>query len=175
MHKSELRNIIRNLKRQFTQAQLDELSLGVISKLKQHPRFSHARTLLLYYSLPDEVNTHILINEIKDKTILLPRVINGEDMEIRTYTGSGDMQEGSFHIMEPIGKVFTNYSDIDVAVVPGMAFDNSGHRLGRGKGYYDRFLCKVPDTYKIGICFKFQKLTDIPTEQTDVSMDEVIS
>ena len=55
-----------------------------------------------------------------------------------------------------------------------MSFDAKGNRLGRGKGYYDRFLEKVPDMYKIGICFDFQKEESIPTEVTDIKMNEII-
>ena len=55
-----------------------------------------------------------------------------------------------------------------------MSFDDQGHRLGRGKGYYDRFLAKIPSTYKIGICFPFQKFDIIPSDEHDIIMDEVI-
>ena len=175
MLKSELRNIIRESKRQLTGDSLDELSLAVIGKLRKHPRFLNARTVLLYHSLPDEVNTRQLIEETTGKNILLPRVTDSENMELRLYTGPGSMKEGAFHIQEPTGKVFTDYKDIDLAVIPGMAFDMHGHRLGRGKGYYDRFLAQIPDTYKIGVCFSFQLVGHVPTEPTDIAMDEIIS
>ena len=171
--KSELRKQIRNAKRQFTRQQLGELSLSALSRLKADLEFQAASTVVLYYSLPDEVCTHRLIDEIKGKTILLPRVVGEHDMELRMYTGSGDLRMGSFSIMEPTGRLFTDYTAIDLVVVPGMAFDNHGHRLGRGKGYYDRFLAKVPRAHKIGICFGFQKLPTVPTEPTDISMDKV--
>ena len=188
MDKQELRKEIRNRKRQFSQDQLGELSLSVISQLRKHPKVRAAHTLLLYYSLPDEVNTHEWIDELvaERKRVLLPVVVNDKDMAIREYTGKHDLAEGSFHIMEPIGKLF-----------PGMSFDDTGHRLGRGKGYYDRFLAKLRGTevdksgtevdksdtedknlgtevYKIGVCFGFQKLQEIPFESHDILMNEVI-
>ena len=95
-------------------------------------------------------------------------------MEIRLYEKPEDLAEGFYGIMEPMGKLFTDYAGIDVAIVPGMGFDKSGHRLGRGKGYYDRFLPKAVNAYKIGVCFGFQKLEDIPSDNYDVIMDEVI-
>ena len=64
---------------------------------------------------------------------------------------------------------------LSIAIVPAMAFDKQGHRLGRGKGYYDRFLSRIPNIYKIGVCFPFQMLESIPSESTDVVMDEVIT
>lgn len=192
MDKQELRKEIRNRKRQFSQDQLGELSLSAISKLRKHPKVMAAHTLLLYYSLPDEVNTHEWIDELvaEGKRVLLPVVVNDKDMVIREYTGKHDLTEGSFHIMEPIGKLFPEekYPEIEVAIIPGMSFDDTGHRLGRGKGYYDRFLTKLrgmeenhcerkeadgTEVYKIGICFGFQKLQEIPFESHDILMDEV--
>lgn len=192
MDKQELRKEIRNRKRQFTQDQLGKLSLSAISKLRKHPKVMAAHTLLLYYSLPDEVNTHEWIDELvaEGKRVLLPVVVNDKDMVIREYTGKHDLAEGSFHIMEPIGKLFPieKYPEIEVAIIPGMSFDDTGHRLGRGKGYYDRFLTKLrgmeenhcerkeadgTEVYKIGICFGFQKLQEIPFESHDILMDEV--
>jgi 5,10-methenyltetrahydrofolate synthetase len=83
------------------------------------------------------------------------------------------LAEGAFHILEPIGEQFADYEKIDVALVPGMAFDAAGHRLGRGKGYYDRFLAAHPHLYKIGVCFPFQHVAEVPVNEYDVCMDEV--
>jgi len=178
MDKSELRKEIRHRKRQFTQAQLGELSLSAISLLHNHPKVKAAHTLLLYHSLPDEVNTHEWLDELvaAGKQVLLPVVIDGENMILREYTGKHDLAEGSFHILEPIGKLFpeSRYQEIEVAIIPGMSFDKEGHRLGRGKGYYDRFLSKSATLYKIGVCFGFQKESTIPSESHDIVMDEVI-
>lgn len=176
MNKDELRKYIRGKKRQFTDKELEELSLPVITRLLSHPAVMSAKTLLMYYSLPDEVNTHDIIMQLAEsgKNVLLPCVTDGENMEIREYNNPEDMQEGGFGIMEPTGKPFTSYDEIDVAVIPGMGFDNSNNRLGRGKGYYDRFLSKVSNVYKIGICFDFQKLPKIPVSIHDIRMDTVI-
>ena len=107
--------------------------------------------------------------------MLLPVVINEEELEIREYKDKNDLKEGiAYHIMEPVGEKYNDYKNIDVAVVPGMSFDDNGNRLGRGKGYYDRFLKQIPQAYKIGICFNFQKVKAVPTEETDIKMDEVI-
>lgn len=167
--------MIRQRKRQLTQEQLDELSLDVISKLKKDERFALSSTVLLYHSLPDEVNTRHLLSETKGKRIVLPKVIDSERMVLCEYNGPDDLKEGAFHIMEPTGRLFADYSAIDLAVIPGMAFDNQGNRLGRGKGYYDRLLCQLANAYKIGICFDFQMVPYVPVETTDIKMDKVIS
>lgn len=171
-----LRNKIREKKRQFTQIQLDELSRMIIQRLLHSDRVKNAQTIILYYSLHDEVNTHHLIDLLSEtgKKILLPYVKDDTEMELREYGGPDDLRKGCYGIMEPTGNTFTNLETIDVAVIPGMSFDSNGNRLGRGKGYYDRFLKKIPDVYKIGICFDFQKVDNIPTGLYDVKMDEII-
>lgn len=210
MDKKELRKTIRESKRHFDREALDEMSLAVIRRLTAHPQFAAARTVMLYHSLPDEVDTRRLLaglasvavppqslmSEVQSeesvvpsdasvllllasadstgKTILLPRVTSETDMELRLYTGPDDLSCGAFGIMEPCGALFTDYSRIDLAVIPGMAFDRHGHRLGRGRGYYDRFLPLLPRAYKIGVCFPFQLVDAVPTDPTDVIMDEII-
>lgn len=198
MQKHELRKIIRERKRQFSSDELAELSLRVISKLIEIPEFNRASTVMLYYSLPDEVDTHILIDwlckpndkqndtipaknyimpddMLLPKNIVLPKVISDCDMELREYTSQDDLTVGSFGIKEPSGKLFTDYEKIDCAVIPGMAFDSHNNRLGRGKGYYDRFLAKLPPyIYIIGVSFDFQKFEEIPADTTDIRMDIVI-
>ena len=174
--KRALRKVVRELKRQFTDVQLVEKSRPIMSQLLVHPAIAGAKTVLMYYSLADEVFTHEAIDKLREdgKTVLLPRVIDGENMEIRFYDKPEDLALGHYGIMEPTGKLFTDYAAIDVAVVPGMAFDGQGHRLGRGKGYYDRFLKKASRAYKIGVCFDFQKLDAIPAETHDIAVGEVL-
>lgn len=174
MHKEELRQWIRQQKRQFTPVQLVELSLPVIARLR--PLLEHTTIVMAYYSLPDEVCTHSLIDELVavGKTVLLPHVVDDTTMELRRYRYPSDLQEGTFHIMEPVGELFTDYDQISVAVIPGMAFDCAGHRLGRGRGYYDRFLCTLPHVQTIGICFDFQKVAEVPVDANDVSVDMVV-
>lgn len=174
--KKELRQYIRDEKKKHTNRELIALSESIIDKLLHTDAIDRARCILMYYSLPDEVYTHEAVDLLLQmgKMVLLPKVIDGENMEVRIYTGSYSLQKGSFNIMEPAGELFTDFEKIDVAVVPGMAFDDKGNRLGRGKGYYDRFLRLLPRARKIGISFPFQKLPSIPTESTDTPMDEVL-
>ncbi len=165
--------MIRQRKQQHS---VDESSF-VIDCLKENSRFSTAHTLLLYNALPDEVQTQQLIASLtaEGKTVVLPKVTSDTEMELRRYTGNSDLQPGPFGIMEPTGELFTDYDAIDVAVIPGMAFDMKGHRLGRGKGYYDRMLAQMPGIYKIGICFPWQMVDEVPSDEHDVLMDCVIS
>lgn len=174
--KNDLRKEMRERKRQFTGKELGEMSLSAVASLLSHPIIKNARTILIYHSLPDEVDTHAAADVLagSGKTVLLPAVTGNCDMELHRYEGRKSMKKGAYGIMEPTGELYTCYESIDVAVVPGMAFDAGNNRLGRGKGYYDRFLARIPDVYKIGLCFDFQKVEELPADKNDIKMDEVI-
>lgn len=176
MDKNELRRQVRNMKRQFSAGQLSAMSEKACRELTVTPQVRKAQTLLLYYSLDDEVDTHRLIDRLAEagKSVLLPVVTSDTAMELRQYKSPADLRGGFFNIMEPTGELFSDYEHIDVAVIPGMAFDLQGNRLGRGKGYYDRFLQDKPWLFKIGLCFPFQRFPAIPTDENDVRMDVVI-
>ncbi len=176
MLKSELRRKIRQLKRDYTEMQLRELSALPMRQLLAHERVKAAQTVLMYSSLPDEVYTPDALDRLAEagKRVLLPVVTGDTTMRLHVYGSRNDMRAGAYGIMEPTGEVFDNLSAIDVAVVPGIAFDRNNNRMGRGKGYYDRFLASIPQAYKIGICFKFQLVDEIPAGQLDIKMDEII-
>jgi len=178
MDKKELRRYIREQKRHFTQQQLGEMSLGIMSSLLSHSRVQKADAILMYHSLPDEVDTHSALDQLlaMGKKVLLPKVISDTEMTIHEYTGPDSLQPSEpYGILEPTTPEISIYNFQFVAVVPGMAFDREGHRLGRGKGYYDRFLSRIPNIYKIGVCFPFQLIDNIPFEPTDILVDEVLS
>lgn len=174
MLKAELRRAIRTLKRQYSKTQLAEMSLEIVEKLLAHPQVRNSHTILLYSPLPDEVDVSPMLNVLRDKRLLLPKVTGDTSMELRLYTGADCLSAGAFGIMEPTGEAFSDYQSIDLAIVPGMAFDRECHRLGRGKGYYDRLLAQLPDIYKIGVCFSFQLVEAIPTDANDIPMNEIV-
>jgi 5-formyltetrahydrofolate cyclo-ligase len=173
MDKKELRAQIKVLKKQHTREQLQEQSQRILAKLEQHPDFIKAERVMLYSALPDEVQTqgflekwHLL------KTVILPTVV-GDDIVPVEYGKDTAFAVGDFNILEPQNVPYTG--GFDLIVVPGVAFDRDGHRIGRGKGYYDRFLCKHLEVKRIGICFDFQLVEEVPSEPFDIQMDEVIS
>lgn len=137
--------------------------------------FKSARTVLLYWAMEDEVQTHDFVNRwYKEKRILLPCVA-GDDLLLRQYTGPECLQAGEqFGIGEPTGEVFEAVDQIEMIIVPGVAFDEKGNRMGRGRGFYDRMLKSTPNAYKVGVAFNFQKVDQVPCEAHDVAMDKVI-
>lgn len=176
MNKQQLRQLMARNKRGISPSARMELSAPVLRRLATHPRFKQAKTILLFESLDDEVNTHEFIHYwATQKQIILPTVC-GDNLELHTYSPTDNLTKGTFGIPESNGPVFTNYASIDLAIVPGVAFDHAGHRLGRGGGYYDRFFArhKKHNIYKIGLCFDFQLMEQIPFEEHDIIMDEII-
>lgn len=172
--KNKLRNTIRSVIRSKSKDNLIVQSRAIISRLQSHPLFLSAKTILLFHSLPDEVDTHELIKNIQnDKIILLPSVV-GDELVLHRYQSSDLTHVGDFGIIESDGITFEAYQDIDLAIIPGVAFDSKGHRLGRGRGYYDRFLPNLK-CYTIGVCFSFQLVDAVPTEDFDKSVDEVLT
>jgi 5-formyltetrahydrofolate cyclo-ligase len=115
----------------------------------EHERIKKAETVVLFWSLKKEVNTHDLI----------PRLVRDKNVIIITQSANT--------------KPVTPPKDA-VIIVPGVAFDSKGYRLGRGKGYYDRYLGGLAENYKIGICFPWQMVEKVPTDSHDVCVNEVI-
>ena len=176
--KSLLRQHIRAQKKQYTAAQLAAMSEEITNRVLASAWWQEASALLLYYPLPDEVDVRPLIREAnrEGKHVLLP-VVRGDELELRLYKDEASLREGAFGIMEPTGPmlVHEDYDEIDLALIPGMAFDRAGHRLGRGKGYYDRLLPKLTNARLQGICFPFQLLDEVPAEPHDIPVHEVIA
>lgn len=173
--KKELRKQIASEKTKYSASSLKALSDEILTRLEAQPAFKEAQTILLYHSMKDEVHTHSFIEKwSKRKTIILPVVV-GDVLELRHYTGTEDLKPGAYGIAEPTGELFTDYETIDFAVIPGVAFDLSGHRLGHGKGYYDKLLPKLATAVKAGICFPFQVVEEVPTEPFDILMDIIIT
>lgn len=175
MDKKETRKLIRELKKEYSLEQKKEMSRPIWEQLQTSEQFRNAKTVLAYWSMDDEVYTHEFIPAwSSEKTFLLP-CVKGDELEIRYFDGAEHLVPGEgFAIPEPIGELFENIGEIDLIIVPGVAFDECCNRLGRGKGYYDKILTTT-STYKIGVCFDFQFLPQIPVDAHDVPMSCVIT
>ena len=172
--KQQLRQYIKEQKKRYSPEQLTDWSLAIQHKIEATDLFLQAHTILLYHSMPDEVQTSGMLNIWQqNKRCLLP-LIQGDSLIIKEYVGEQNLQKGAMGIFEPTGEAFTDYEAIDLVIVPGMAFDRKGNRLGRGKGYYDRLLPSIPAPF-IGICFQFQYVESVPVETSDIPMLHVIT
>ena len=173
--KKALRIEIRQLKRACPLEGRRRKSLSVWEAVERDEVFLQAETVLAYWSMDDEVYTHDFVNKwAGSKTLLLP-CVKGDELELRYFDGEERLQPGEgYAIPEPVGELFTDWGKIDLILVPGVAFDKSGNRLGRGKGYYDKVL-KQTGAYKLGVCFDFQLVERVPVEPHDVKMDRVVA
>lgn len=133
-----------------------------------------ADNILLYHSLPDELSTLAFIEKwCERKHFFLPRV-NGVNLEVLPYRRS-ELRHGAFHIEEPAGDDVRDISEIELVVVPGVAYDRQGNRVGRGRGYYDRLLSSTKAT-KVGVGYDFQLIEEeIDAAPHDVAMDFIVT
>lgn len=172
--KDKLRKEISILKKKCTSDELHNRSLEVLSVLELTGIFQESKTIFIYNSLEDEVQTFDFIRKwSSEKDFYLP-VIEKDEMVFRRCRSNTCFQQSAFGIMEPVGENYTDYKKVDLIIIPGVAFDRKMNRLGRGKAYYDRFLPKVKAP-KLGICFEFQLFDEIPADRNDVKMDYIVS
>jgi 5-formyltetrahydrofolate cyclo-ligase len=175
---------MREVKQKHDEAESRSSSQRICEKLLAHPLVLSAEALIVYHSMPDEPDTHELIKEFvrQGKKVFLPKVAGETTITLHRYFTDKDLAKGAFGIYEPVTPIVPE-TDIPyiasqrgrvVCVVPGMAFDKYGRRLGRGKGYYDRLLKKLPYVYTIGVAFAYQIIDEIPYNKYDMMMDEVI-
>lgn len=176
MDKQELRKQIRAAKKAVPFCEKLQRSQPIMHQVEMLPQFQKARTILLYWSMDDEVQTHEFVERWYNKKQLLLPCVDGDDLRLRQYTGPECMQAGEqFGIGEPTGPEFTQLDEIEMIIVPGVAFDSHNNRMGRGRGFYDRLLKSTPNAFKVGVAFDFQMFDAIPVESFDVPMNQVIT
>jgi len=172
--KRKIRTLVNSKKKEKTDTELDFSSEKILSFLESMDAFKESHNIFIYRNLPDEVRTSSFIEKWKDKKNIYLPFIKGDDIIFRKYTTDVPMATNSYGISEPVCNDFLQYDNVTLIVVPGMAFDASCNRLGRGKGYYDRLLPKLKCP-KVGICFEFQFFATIPAEPHDIKMDYVVT
>lgn len=173
MKKEDIRIRIKAQKALLSEAEKEQAAAAAFDQLERHAAFKMARNILLYHSLPDELSTLRFIDKWHSiKNFFLPRV-NGLNLEILPYH-KHSLSLGAFHIEEPTGYELTDISEIELIVVPAVAYDRNGNRVGRGKGYYDRLLATTKAT-KVGMGYDFQIVDEIDAEPHDVKVDLIIT
>lgn len=156
-------------------------SRKIAAKLLKHPVFKDSSCVCFYVSLPSEVETESLIDAAlkRGKKVLVPLAdLENKALELYRITGRSRLEAGPFGIREPRAskRHLADPSDCDLVIVPGIAFDRSGRRIGRGLGFYDRLLVRVrPDAFKLGLAFRFQVVPKIPAESHDIRLDAVLT
>lgn len=180
--KHKIRARIRHRLLQKTELVKSEKSAIIKDKLFNEEAFKRANAVMFYVSLKDEVDTIPMIDEAvrTGKRVCVPVILMDEKRLIagEIHDRSEDLERQHFGIYQPkAGKVKeVPLKDIDLVVVPGVAFDKKNVRLGRGHGYYDKFLSCLPSATKtIGLAFDFQLIEELPHDSHDIPVWKTIT
>lgn len=171
--KTALRKKMRELNRSLTAAEKARQSQVVFAAIERSPAWRKANRVMLFSSLSDELPTHEVVERWRQsKQVYLPRVNNGS---IEAVLHNGELSRGAFNILEPTGHLTSRAEDLDLIVVPAMALDRKGNRLGRGKGCYDKLLAKAKNATTIGVAFKHQLAHSVPALPHDIKLHHVVT
>ena len=139
--------------------------------------FAKARTVALYSPVCNEVATGLVAEKALecDKTLVYPRV-NKDNLEFIVVRSPDELSAGTFGVLEPVGHEAVKLSDLELVVVPGVVFDKRGHRLGYGRGYYDRALTRCSkECAKVGFAYDFQLVEKLPSAEHDMELSMLIT
>ncbi len=174
--KQQLRDAISHRKREMTPAQVANESRLVMRRLAEWKHFVDADCVLFYSPLPREVQLSWLWRKAwrAGKTVCFPACTAGGGLAAYKVASAKEMEKGPYGNLEPCPARLNKIAmgRIDVMLIPGLAFDRKGRRLGRGRGYYDRFLSRASSkTVKVGIAFSEQLVKRVPVNRWDIPMD----
>lgn len=180
MNKSELRIRIREERKELTKEEKKEFDYAIFYKLINSKEYVNAQHIFIYVSLKDEVDTYKIIEDsiLRKKHIYVPKVISEEKiMKAVQINSISELELGYYGVYEPVNlEKAIGEKYIDLVIVPGMAFDYEGGRLGYGGGFYDKFLSRLnPKVPKIALAYEFQLISKVPTEKHDVKVDRIIT
>ena len=175
MDKREVRRILRSRIAEIPAERRALASREIFAEIATLPAFCEAQVVALYAALPDEPQSREFIAEWHShKRIVLPRV-EGEVMHFYPYSPEA-ISTGSFGIDEPQGTTPCSPCDIDLMVVPGLGFTPDGKRMGRGKGFYDKYLSQPGfRAVTVGVCLREQLLDTLPIDPHDYTIDHIVS
>lgn len=178
--KKLLRSQLRQARRSLTATEVTEKSRRIWDHLRAFTPFQQARALVLYSADENEVQTEAIWQEalLRSTAVYYPRITaDRTDLEfIRRYPGE-QLKPGTFGILIPPGEdLLTGIQATDVVLTPGVGFDTQGHRLGRGRGYYDRaFRGTLHSALRVALAYQCQIVPCIPTDPQDEAVQYIIT
>ena len=175
MDKKALRDAIRAQKRAMTEAQIQSASEALGKLFLASEQYKNAKTIYGYLPYNQEVRTTpMLAQALKDgKQVAVPKVY-GDEMRFILLTDLSQVEKGYSNIPEPIADGPIANDPTALVLMPGLAFDKAGHRIGYGGGFYDRFLAEEPNHPTLALCYAFQMFPSIETEEFDIPVDCVL-
>ena len=175
MDKKELRRTIRERKRAMTEEEIVTRSkkLGVL--FAQSEAYKNAKTIYGYLPYNQEVRTVPMLEQaLRDgKRVAVPKVY-GDEMKFLYLDDLSKVSKGYAGIPEPIADEPVADDETALVLMPGLAFDQAGHRIGYGGGFYDKFLAAEPNHPTLALCYEFQMLPELHTEEHDIPVDTVL-
>ena len=163
---------------EYNHRQREEESMKIMEALQKQKEYIEAEKICIYLSKGSEVSTHEfvrkMLSERKKKVIVPVTDAQKKCMTLSVLNNINDLQKGTFNILEPKKIHATTPEEVDLFIIPGVAFDVQGYRIGYGGGYYDRLLSKV-NKPKIGIAYSIQIVQNIPKNETDIPVDKIIT
>lgn len=175
MNKKELRQIVRQKKRAMTEKEIQEKSSLLEEKFLQSEAYREAKAIYGYLPYNQEVRTvSMLQRALEDgKRVAVPKVY-GDEMHFIWMTDLSQVAKGYAGIPEPVADGPVADDSHALVLMPGLAFDSQGHRIGYGGGFYDKFLQEEPEHPTLALCYDFQLFQEVSTEEFDIPVDSVI-
>ena len=175
MNKQELRRAIRERNRAMTEEEIVERSNALAGKFYNSPAYQAASTIYGYLPYNQEVRTAPMLQRALDdgKRVAVPKVY-GEEMRFIYLEDLTQVSKGYAGIPEPIADAPVAEDKQALVLMPGLAFDPQGHRIGYGGGFYDKFLAKEPHHPTLALCYEFQMQAHLDTEEFDIPVDTVL-
>lgn len=172
--KKAMRGILEQKRRILTDEQIAAQSADILAHLEALPEFQAAKVVMAFYPIRHEVDMRPLLNKYKDEKVILLPVAHRQTIELRRFIGRKDLKLGRFGIPEPQTPTYDGPRP-DMIIVPGVGFDRKHNRLGRGRGYYDRFLRSMRGAMKVAVAYDFQIVKEIPHNFLDKKVDRIIT
>lgn len=174
--KKSLRDSMLEKRNSLGKEEIAERSIKIKENLFGLDEFKKSKVVMFFVSFGNEVDTHGMIKEsLKSKIVAVPKVADNEIQPSIMMDFEQLILSGRFGILEPIEAAKINTKNIHIVIVPAIAFDRKGHRIGYGLGYYDKFLAKVPKALKIGLAFDFQVVDKLPIETHDIPVNLIVT
>lgn len=177
MNKEEIRAKMRRERRSLCAEAQKEASRALYAQVSAHVPYQNARTVMAYMAVRGEISLDPVITDVlsSGRTLVLPRCESPGVMTARKIGSLDDLEPGAYGLPEPKQACeIVDPENIDLILVPGVAFDREGHRIGQGGGYYDRFLEKSR-AHRSGVCHGFALMQSVPFEAHDMWMDDVMT
>ena len=175
VNKKELRARIRQQKRAMTPAEIEEKSRILGEKFQECPAYRDAKTIYGYLPYNQEVRTVPILKQalLDGKQVAVPKVF-GDDMKFILLPDLTRVSKGYAGIPEPIDDGPEATDETALVLMPGLVFDPQGHRIGYGGGFYDKFLSREPHHPTVALCYDFQVMDKLETEEFDIPVDLVL-